>query len=80
MRPTEPGKSGHMQDIGTVTFLKRGVNRWRRKTVKGRRRGRQTEEPKSDNDEIGTRIREDTEMDNRCKSQKEQIMKLKVGQ
>ena len=78
MCSTEPGKSGHMQDIGT--FLNRGVNRWRRKTVKGRRRGRQTEEPKSDDDEIGTRIREDTEMDNRCKSQKEQIMKLKVGQ
>ena len=72
MRSTEPGRV-----VICGTFLNRGVNRWRRKTVKGRRRGRQTEEPKGDDDEIGTQIREDTEMDNRCNSQKEQII---VGQ
>ena len=45
-----------------------------------RRRGRQAEEPERDDDEIGARIGEDMEVDDRWKSQEEQIVKLKVGQ
>jgi len=45
-----------------------------------RRRERQAEEPESDDKAIGTRIGEDTVVDDRWTSQKEQMTKLKVGQ